>query len=313
MPHQCHIPALGRRRCPGVRRGVGPTTPPRLSMPRMKGLNWGHPVLRRVRQVLVCTKGWCGSLKERINGAWWKLLEENDPNGENKAGQLGNTGKRFLIRKFKRTEAAASTPHPVCSFTKHEDGTVSKSYINTQGFFQSQGVKSHPQHEAAGRPSLAQRILCSCTGTNGATPEIVSHPCNSSSAVCNLSWNHAPGSCSSLQNPTILTWYIFKLPCTELHNLLGKKKKSVFFAFCFSNMPSLFLSPLLFMTPLCCLCHWGIHPRVPIISDSLPGPANPSAVTAPHNSHFVNNHNPHSDSISAHSTHKWKNSFLRRN
>lgn len=160
----------------------------------------------------------------------------------------------------------------------------------------------HQWHRESSAPALAQMVphqrLCPIHATLPVLCVISAEITLLAAAVlCRIppSWPDTSSNCLA-QNCTIY-W----------------KKKSVFFAFCFSNMPSLFLSPLLFMTPLCCLCHWGIHPRVPIISDSLPGPANPSAVTAPHNSHFVNNHNPHSDSISAHSTHKWKNSFLRRN
>lgn len=46
-------------------------------------------------------------------------------------GSWETAEKRCLIRMFKRTERAASTLHPVHSFTKHENGIVTISYRNT--------------------------------------------------------------------------------------------------------------------------------------------------------------------------------------
>lgn len=133
-------------------------------------------------------------------------------------------------------------------------------------------------------------MLCSSAGTNGAAPQIFvpsmqPFQCCVQQQLKSHSWQLQ----SSAESPHP---DIFKLPCTEQHNLLKKRNISIF-AFCFINVPNIFLSPLLFLTPLFCLCHWGACPHVPIIWDSLPGPTNPSAVPVCHNSHFVNNHNCH--------------------
>lgn len=121
--------------------------------------------------------------------------------------------------------------------------------------------------------------------------------------VCNYSWKHTPGSCSSLHlsvtlNSTILTYKYLQTALHRTAQYTAKKKKIIFFAFCFSNMPNLFPSPHLFTTHLCCLCHSAIHPRVPIISASFEI-VRPLFTTfldqlipqllALHNSHFVIN------------------------
>lgn len=112
--------------------------------------------------------------------------------------------------------------------------------------------------------------------------------------------------------PPILTWCIFKLPCTELHNLL-KKKKNQYFYLLFQQHSQPFPFPNLFWL-LSAVSATGVFIHVfPSFQIPFLGQLIPQLLQLLITHILWTTTTPTGMSTSVHSTQKWKNSFLRRN